>query len=245
MDLKRNIVPVMVKGFDFSLEQKYLTGKLSTLSSFSGLNVPADYFDEAMTKLRTRFLKQPVSGTVVSTPVSERDAVESRINATLAQPEPTSAELNASDYYSQGYRCYEQSDFPGAILNFTKAIESNPEFERAYYNRGIVYLFQGNTKAAYSDLEAAIKLDPNDAYAYHNRGVARYSLGDSRAALDDYDKAISLKADYANAYFNRGLARKQQGQLGGALDDFEMYIKLGGDRISTSKSMIEEIKSSF
>jgi tetratricopeptide (TPR) repeat protein len=243
MDLERNIVPVMFKEFSFSLEKKYLTGKLESLSSYSALNVPGDYFYEAMAKLSGRFLKQPVYGTVISTPLSERDAVESRINAALTQPEPTSAQISAYDFYSKGYQCYELKDLHGAILNFTRAIESNPEFSRAYYNRGIAYLLQGNPKAAYSDLERTIELDPNDPYAYHNRGVARHSLGDPLAALEDYDKAIALKADYTNAYFNRGLVRKQRGQLGSALDDFQMYLKLGGDQVSITKSMIKEIKS--
>ena len=245
MELERNIVPVMFKGFSFSLEKKYLTGKLESLSSYNALNVPDDYFDEAMTKLRSRFLKQPVYGTVTSTPPSEREVVESRINAALTQPEPTSAQLSAYDFFSQGYQCYELKDLSGAVSNFTRAIEANPEFTRAYYNRGIAYLLQGNPKAAYSDLERTLQLDPNDPYAYHNRGVARHSLGDPLAALEDYDKAIALKADYTNAYFNRGLVRKQRGQLGSALDDFQMYLKLGGEQVSDAKRMIKEIKASI
>jgi SOS-response transcriptional repressor LexA len=58
MTEKRNIIPVMTDGFDFSsrLVTEALTGKLAALRSYNGLKLYAEYFFEAMEKLRQRFL---------------------------------------------------------------------------------------------------------------------------------------------------------------------------------------------
>lgn len=64
MDMQRNVVPLLFDNFDFGSAQPYLTGKLAALDDFNGLPVPDGYFDEAMTKLRNRFLKQPTKGVV-------------------------------------------------------------------------------------------------------------------------------------------------------------------------------------
>src|SRR5271165_3220633 len=47
---KRNIVPIMLEGFDFNTPSmaSQLTGKLSRLSKYGALNVPVDYFEPAM-----------------------------------------------------------------------------------------------------------------------------------------------------------------------------------------------------
>jgi serine/threonine-protein kinase len=62
IDEKRNIVPLVFKGFQFgapSVAEK-LTGKLKNLSRYNGLNVHEDYFDEAMHRLRTQYLNIPL-----------------------------------------------------------------------------------------------------------------------------------------------------------------------------------------
>src|SRR5438270_3166100 len=58
MELKRIIIPLLTSSFDFnaSYAKPYLTGGLAKLSTFNAVNVPLDYFDEAMNRLRTRFL---------------------------------------------------------------------------------------------------------------------------------------------------------------------------------------------
>src|SRR5689334_20776739 len=53
---KRNIVPLMLEGFDFSTPAiaNQLTGKLAALKSYNALGVPAEYFLEAMERLRKK-----------------------------------------------------------------------------------------------------------------------------------------------------------------------------------------------
>jgi hypothetical protein len=75
IDEKRNIVPLFFKGFQFgdASVAKKLTGKLKNLGRYNGLNVPEDYFDAAISKLRTQYLKAPLDTILhpVSTEVQE------------------------------------------------------------------------------------------------------------------------------------------------------------------------------
>ena len=85
IDMQRNIVPLLFDDFKFESAKQYLVGKLSVLGDYNGLTVPDGYFDEAMDKLRTRFLKQPVKGTVKAVTTSDnvfaREALQKAYNA--------------------------------------------------------------------------------------------------------------------------------------------------------------------
>jgi hypothetical protein len=74
MELGRNVVPILVNGFRFDANaHTYLTGKLSTLPRQNGPTLFHDYFDAAMERLRTRFLKLPAQGDI--TPAPPQDAL--------------------------------------------------------------------------------------------------------------------------------------------------------------------------
>ena len=82
---KRNVVPLLIDGFNFDREANRLQGKgssdlIARLRQYNGLNVPFDYFDEAMAKLQSRFLKEPASlPTVTPTPQVEKKMVNEMI----------------------------------------------------------------------------------------------------------------------------------------------------------------------
>ena len=58
LDTQRNIVPLMLEGFDFGAPgiASGLTGTLALLKNYGGMGVSVEYFDAAMQKLRDRFL---------------------------------------------------------------------------------------------------------------------------------------------------------------------------------------------
>ena len=55
-------VPLMLQGFSFSSPAvvSKLTGKLEPFSRYNGLEVPYQYFDEAMQRLRQKHLNVPL-----------------------------------------------------------------------------------------------------------------------------------------------------------------------------------------
>lgn len=92
---QRNIVPLLADNFSFAAEERTLAGKefpptIKELSQQSGINVPNDYFDAAMGKLRDRFLKERMSVAIKPAPDSEKNIVERMtMNATLADAKPS------------------------------------------------------------------------------------------------------------------------------------------------------------
>lgn len=78
--LRRNVVPLLFDGFQFDASaRRILTGRLEPLLHFNALPVPHEYFDEAMHRLRTRFLKQPVLGQLLPPPPREEAIVRRKI----------------------------------------------------------------------------------------------------------------------------------------------------------------------
>lgn len=98
-------------------------------------------------------------------------------------------------YYKNGNTKYNLNDFKGAILDYSKAIELNPQYTIVYYNRGVAKHDLKNYIGAILDYNKAIKLNPQYAEAYFNRGNARYELKNYRGAASDFDKANKLNSD--------------------------------------------------
>ncbi|MDA9246903.1 hypothetical protein N9P25_01110 [Flavobacteriaceae bacterium] len=57
----------------------------------------------------------------------------------------------ADEYYDRGYDKIELKDNYGAIADFTKAIELDPNLFGAYYNRGISKYYLGDKNSACQD----------------------------------------------------------------------------------------------
>lgn len=116
-----------------------------------------------------------------------------------------------------------------AISEFTKAIEIDPEFARAYYNRGRFYYGSGQYSKAISDFNRTIELNPEYADAYFRRGGAYYLLGEYDQALSDYSKAIELNPKNAMAYVNRVSIYRKLGRYDQAVADLNKAIELNPD----------------
>ena len=59
---------------------------------------------------------------------------------------------SAEEYVHLGNVSAKQEKYPAAILNYTKAIEADPNFANAYYNRGYTYIKMRKYKLAIDDL---------------------------------------------------------------------------------------------
>jgi len=73
IDEKRNIIPLFFDGFNFGSPNvaEKLTGKLSAIRRYNGLDIPSGYFIEAMERLYNRYLNVPLDAVLhpVSTEV--------------------------------------------------------------------------------------------------------------------------------------------------------------------------------
>jgi tetratricopeptide (TPR) repeat protein len=225
MSLKRIVIPLNTPNFNFDDAKKFLNDPLATeLPRFNAVSVPHDYFEAAMDRLRTRFLK-PIDLPVIATPKADEAAVQQKVAQVAAEPVVTEQQLSAQDYFERALQRLEH-DRDGKIADYSEAIQRNPQFAEAYNNRGLVCANFGHTEGAITDYDEAIRLKPQYADAYYNRGIVRKAIGDKTGAIADYDRAIQLNPQFAEAYYNRGIARKAIGDINGAISDYSEAIRL-------------------
>ena len=110
----------------------------------------------------------------------------------------------AQEYLNSGYDKAEAKDDYGAIADYTKAIELDPNYTLAYSNRGVSKADLNDYYGAIADYTKAIELDPNYSNAYTNRGINKENLGDLNGACADWKKAARLgNADSAKWVANQ------------------------------------------
>lgn len=90
----RNIVPMTAGGMRLGRDLD-LPADIDRLNGFNALNVPEDYFDDAMEKLRDRFLKR-LAPALTPAPAATEEAVSRKIEHALAPPDLAAAGVKLS-----------------------------------------------------------------------------------------------------------------------------------------------------
>ncbi|HPI19634.1 MAG TPA: tetratricopeptide repeat protein, partial [Candidatus Kapabacteria bacterium] len=119
-------------------------------------------------------------------------------------------------------------DYKGAIENFTKVLEQNPNYYRAFEMRSLSKSNLGDFKAAISDMDTLIARYPDESGHYETRAYYKRNSGDFTGAIEDYTKAIEL---YKNAsyFINRGNLYIDIEEYTKALEDYESAIELDAE----------------
>ena len=98
----------------------------------------------------------------------------------------------ATQYFNQGLEKYKVGNYQGAIADWNKAIEINPQDALAYYNRGLAKYDLGDYQGAIVDYDKAIEIKPQSALTFKNRGVSRELVNDLEGACRDWRKAADF-----------------------------------------------------
>jgi tetratricopeptide (TPR) repeat protein len=99
----------------------------------------------------------------------------------------------AITFFNSGNEKYKNGDADGALNDYNKAIEMNPNYYKAYNNRAIIKTTEYKKDAeALKDFNKAIEINPEYADAYLGRGTLQYNLKNTEEACKDWEKALSL-----------------------------------------------------
>lgn len=135
--------------------------------------------------------------------------------------------------YNRGNSLLEEGKYDAAIVEFNKALESNPKSALTYYHRGLAYTHKEMYDQAVSDYTNALALNTGVLekrslldLAYYHRGVSYHATGKLDPAIRDYTKAIEINPDLAEAYAKRGKARLDRRENRLALVDLNKASEL-------------------
>jgi tetratricopeptide (TPR) repeat protein len=161
----------------------------------------------------------------------------------------------AGTYLDRGILFASRGDYELAILDFTEALNINPELSAAYLLRGRAisasvsfvigiekdfsgfdsYFSRGIIskehtviyEKAIEDFNQALRLDPNNANIYAERGFAYSEIRDYDKAIADFTQAIKLSPNDSRIYYNaRGSMYGSKGDFDKAIADYTQAIRL-------------------
>lgn len=126
-----------------------------------------------------------------------------------AQAQETSEEVlkTGMDYEMAGR-------YTDAAEEFTKAIQLDPRFSKAYLERGIVYAAQGYTDKAISDYSEAIKIASDYAEAYRFRGFSYLDKKEVDLAIADFTDALKINPQDEDAKMGLRIANNAKASTG-------------------------------
>jgi hypothetical protein len=183
LDKRRNIVPLMLEGFDFGSPGigSQLTGRLAALKHYNALSIPPEYFLEAMGRLRERYLSVPLDAVLHPASLSARQAATEQKAAARTAPAVQEEELTAQQWFERGFNAADPDE---KLRFYNNAIRVKPDYADAFNNRGIARSDKGDLEGALHDYNEVIRLKPDHANAFNNRGIARRDKGDLEAGSD-------------------------------------------------------------
>jgi tetratricopeptide (TPR) repeat protein len=129
-------------------------------------------------------------------------------------------------YFNSGQLKFDRQDFRGAINDFDKAIEINPNKEEAHINRGLVLDKLNEPFDAIMAYKKAIEINPNNSDMYFNIGQDNFILKDYLTAIQYYNKAIELNSKDGDYFTNRGITKDALSDYRGAIQDYNQAILL-------------------
>jgi len=139
---------------------------------------------------------------------------------------------SAKQYFKAGEDFSKALNFTDAIDQFNKAIDLDPDYEKAYMNRAAAYSSIGDHENAAKDYDRALVFDDKESEIYYFSGREWYLHDDHSKALDKLHIAIELKKNFLEAYQVRSQVYVELGAYKLALDDCLKCLKLEEDEKS-------------
>lgn len=130
--------------------------------------------------------------------------------------------FSAEPCYAEGNELRSGGKYKEAIAAYTKAIERDSKFTKAYMAR--VPLLHGEAKI--SDYNSLVNLEPQNPRWYQERAVCFVESQEFDVALSDCEKALEIDPDYTPALIIRGDIYRREQDYTNALADYNRVLEI-------------------
>ena len=139
--------------------------------------------------------------------------------------------------YNLGVALYDAGNTSGAITQYKRAIQNDPDRAAVHNNLGDALLKQGNIHEAIQSFHRALDLKPDFADAHNNIGNAFFKLGKTDEASQGFHRALTLNPDHIEAHNNLANLLMQKGDIRGAISHFQVILKKQPDHVEANINM--------
>ncbi|HEV7346877.1 hypothetical protein [Telluribacter sp.] len=137
-------------------------------------------------------------------------------------------------------------DYDGAIEDYNRALESNPNESINYFCRArLIYRYENDIRkpdyeGAIKDFSKSIELNPKEWIAYYFRAfVMFHKYKDYKSAIEDCNNTIIHNPEYYLAYILRAQIKDRIKDYRGAIEDYTTALEMEPNNINLFKSRSE------
>ena len=115
------------------------------------------------------------------------------------------------DYIRKGNRCFKDSIYIDAEINYRKALDVNPQSTIAMFNLGNTLLWQNKQKEAMEQFVSAAQIEKDKdkkGKIFHNIGVIFHSQKEYAKAIEAYKESLRNNPKDDETRYNLALAQK-------------------------------------
>lgn len=112
----------------------------------------------------------------------------------------------ALEFYDQGQDYQTREQYDQAIVQYNKAIKSDPNFAFAWDNMGLCYRKLNRFEEAIKCYKKSLEVEPKGTMPLQNMAVAYDYLKDYKSASETYLKIINNNPEDAEGYYGAGTA---------------------------------------
>lgn len=121
----------------------------------------------------------------------------------------------------------EMRQFDKALLQFQKALETNPQYYTAWVNQGIIYRITKKPDEAERCYKEALKMAPNDPYLLTSLGALSVTKKEYSDAIALLKKSIHLDPTLNVSYGNLAFAYAEMGDIENANQFLDLAVEHG------------------
>ncbi len=133
--------------------------------------------------------------------------------------------VEALEFYNRALDFASAGQTDSAVVFFTKSIESEPEFGKAYYNRSSAFIALNNYGSALLDIDRYFELVDTASAGYYSRATILLELGRMEDAIAAYERSIEKEDQVGKAHSQLAKIHLDREEYQESIDHFTAYLR--------------------